>query len=100
MLRWRAALGALTFAGFSVLWTAVVFLLSGPAYGWQESTIGLLGLVGAAGSFAASTAGRLADRGWRTASPASARSCCWAPGASWRPAARAAPGHWRPSWPA
>ncbi|MFB6607634.1 MFS transporter [Streptomyces noursei] len=63
VLRWRAALGALTFAGFSALWTAVVFLLSGPAYGWQESTIGLLGLVGAAGSFAASTAGRLADRG-------------------------------------
>ncbi|MFE3653221.1 MFS transporter [Streptomyces sp. NPDC059152] len=63
VLRWRAALGALTFAGFSVLWTALVFLLSGPAYGWQESTIGLLGLVGAAGSLAASTAGRLADRG-------------------------------------
>ncbi|MGV4923323.1 MFS transporter [Streptomyces sp. BHT-5-2] len=63
VLRWRAALGALTFAAFSVLWTAVVFLLSGPAYGWQESTIGLLGLVGAAGSFAATTAGRLADRG-------------------------------------
>ncbi|WP_274915329.1 MFS transporter [Streptomyces sp. WZ-12] len=63
VLRWRAALGALTFAGFSVLWTAVAFLLSGPAYGWQESTIGLLGLVGAAGSLAASMAGRLADRG-------------------------------------
>ncbi|WP_275464358.1 MFS transporter [Streptomyces noursei] len=63
VLRWRAALGALTFAGFSALWTALVFLLSGPAYGWQESTIGLLGLVGAAGSLAASTAGRLADRG-------------------------------------
>ncbi|MFK0291667.1 MFS transporter [Streptomyces sp. NPDC090442] len=63
VLRWRAALGGLTFAGFSVLWTAVAFLLSGPAYGWQESTIGLLGLVGAAGSLAASMAGRLADRG-------------------------------------
>ncbi|GGX01321.1 MFS transporter [Streptomyces noursei] len=63
VLRWRAALGALTFAAFSVLWTAAAFLLSGPAYGWQESTIGLLGLVGATGSLAASTAGRLADRG-------------------------------------
>ncbi|WP_052230484.1 MFS transporter [Streptomyces sp. CT34] len=63
MLRRRAALGALSFAGFSVLWTAMAFLLSGPAYGWQESTIGLLGLVGAAGSLAASVAGRLADRG-------------------------------------
>ncbi|TJZ42522.1 MFS transporter [Streptomyces piniterrae] len=63
VLRWRAVLGALTFAGFSVLWTAMAFLLSGPGYGWQESTIGLLGLVGAAGSLSASTAGRLADRG-------------------------------------
>ncbi|WP_053210060.1 MFS transporter [Streptomyces decoyicus] len=63
VLRWRGALGALTFAGFSVLWTALAFLMSGPAYGWQESAIGLLGLVGAAGSLAASVGGRLADRG-------------------------------------
>ncbi|WP_234430586.1 MFS transporter [Streptomyces sp. NRRL F-4489] len=63
VLRRRALLGALTFAGFSVLWTALAFLLSGPAYGWQESAIGLLGLVGAAGSLAATAGGRLADRG-------------------------------------
>ncbi|MFG2865200.1 MFS transporter [Streptomyces sioyaensis] len=63
VLRRRAALGALTFAGFSVLWTALAFLMSGPSYGWQESAIGLLGLVGAAGSLSASAAGRLADRG-------------------------------------
>lgn len=63
VLRWRGALGALTFAGFSVLWTALAFLMSGPAYGWQESAIGALGLVGAAGSLSASVAGRLADRG-------------------------------------
>ncbi|MGW7247498.1 MFS transporter [Streptomyces decoyicus] len=63
VLRWRGALGALTFAGFSVLWTALAFLMSGPAYGWQESAIGLLGLVGAAGSLSASVGGRLADRG-------------------------------------
>ncbi|KPC63711.1 MFS transporter [Streptomyces chattanoogensis] len=63
VLRWRAALGALAFAGFSVLWTSVAFLMSGPAYGWQESAIGLLGLVGAAGALSASVGGRLADRG-------------------------------------
>ncbi|MFI0263352.1 MFS transporter [Streptomyces sp. NPDC017056] len=63
VLRWRAALGALSFATFSVLWTAVAFLMSGPSYGWSESAIGLLGLVGAAGSLSASVAGRLADRG-------------------------------------
>ncbi|WP_372410899.1 MFS transporter [Streptomyces luteireticuli] len=63
VLRWRAVLGALSFAAFSVLWTAMAFLLSGPAYGWSESAIGLLGLVGAAGSLSASVTGRLADRG-------------------------------------
>ncbi|MFD7669131.1 MFS transporter [Streptomyces sp. NPDC059788] len=63
VLRWRAALGALSFAAFSVLWTAMAFLMSGPSYGWSESAIGLLGLVGAAGSLSASAAGRLADRG-------------------------------------
>lgn len=63
VLRWRATLGALAFAAFSVLWTAVAFLMSSPAYGWSESAIGLMGLVGAAGSLAASAAGRMADRG-------------------------------------
>lgn len=63
VLRRRAALGALSFAAFSVLWTAMAFLMSGPSYGWSESAIGLLGLVGAAGSLSASAAGRLADRG-------------------------------------
>ncbi|MCB5907581.1 MFS transporter [Streptomyces sp. SF28] len=63
VLRWRAALGALAFGTFSVLWTALAFLMSGPSYGWSESAIGLLGLVGAAGSLSASAAGRLADRG-------------------------------------
>ncbi|WP_212763991.1 MFS transporter [Streptomyces sp. I05A-00742] len=63
VLRYRAALGALAFAAFSVLWTALAFLLSGPAYGWSGSAIGLLGLVGAAGSLSASVGGRLGDRG-------------------------------------
>lgn len=63
VLRRRSALGALAFAVFSVFWTAVAFLLSGPGYGWSESAIGLLGLAGAAGSLTASLVGRLADRG-------------------------------------
>lgn len=63
LLRWRAGIGALSLASFSVLWTALTFLLVRPPYGWSESGIGLFGLVGAAGAVTATAAGRLADRG-------------------------------------
>ncbi|MEV0391221.1 MFS transporter [Nonomuraea sp. NPDC050643] len=63
LLRWRAALGALSLASFSVLWTALTFLLAGSPYGWSEPAIGLFGLVGAVGALTATVAGRLADRG-------------------------------------
>jgi predicted MFS family arabinose efflux permease len=63
LLRWRAGIGALSLAAFSVLWTASTFLLAGPPYGWTESAIGLFGLVGVAGALTATVAGRLADRG-------------------------------------
>jgi predicted MFS family arabinose efflux permease len=65
VLRWRAVYGALSFGAFSVLWTTLAFLLSGPPYRYGAGTIGLFGLVGAAGAAAASFAGRLSDRGWR-----------------------------------
>ncbi len=66
VLRARAALGLLAFACFSVLWTSLAFLLSGPGYGWSDGEIGLLGLAGAAGAVAAQAGGRLADRGRTT----------------------------------
>ncbi|GAA2667602.1 MFS transporter [Streptomyces lunalinharesii] len=66
VLRARSAIGMLAFACFSVLWTALAFLLSGPDYRWSDSEIGLLGLAGAAGAIAAQAAGRLADRGRTT----------------------------------
>ncbi|MEW1837964.1 MFS transporter [Nonomuraea angiospora] len=63
LLRWRAGIGALSLASFSVLWTALTFLLSGSPYDWTESAIGLFGLVGVVGALTATVAGRLADRG-------------------------------------
>ncbi|WP_211443525.1 MFS transporter [Collimonas humicola] len=63
VLRMRALLGAIVFAVFSILWTSISFLLSAAPYHYGDGTIGLFGLVGAAGALAASQVGRLADRG-------------------------------------
>jgi predicted MFS family arabinose efflux permease len=63
LLRQRMALGAFGFAGFSVLWTSLAFLLSDPPYGYDEGVIGLFGLAGIAGALTAPLAGRWADRG-------------------------------------
>jgi predicted MFS family arabinose efflux permease len=62
LLRRRALLGALGFAGFSVFWTTAAFMLSGPPYHYSDTIIGLFGLVGAAGALCATAAGSLADR--------------------------------------
>jgi predicted MFS family arabinose efflux permease len=63
LLRRRMVYGAAGMAGFSVLWTAIAFLLSGAPYHYGEGTIGLFGLAGLVGAGAAQGAGRLADRG-------------------------------------
>lgn len=60
-VRQRAAYGATVFGSFSVLWTALAFLLSGPPYHYSSLFIGLFGLAGVAGVAAANLAGRLAD---------------------------------------
>lgn len=59
----RALLGALTFANFALLWTAMAFLFASPPFNYSEGTIGLFGLVGAAGALMATQAGRLVDKG-------------------------------------
>jgi predicted MFS family arabinose efflux permease len=63
LLRQRMFLGATAFGCFSVLWTSLAFLLSGPPYHYGNAVIGLFGLAGLAGATAAPVAGRLADRG-------------------------------------
>jgi predicted MFS family arabinose efflux permease len=62
-LRLRGLLGAMAFATFSVMWTALGFLLAAPPFGFSNSTIGLFGLAGAAGALAANVVGRLSDKG-------------------------------------
>ena len=61
MLRRRAWHGACAFACFSVLWTSLAFLLSGPPYHYSNAVIGLFGLAGVGGVAAANLAGKLAD---------------------------------------
>jgi len=61
VLRRRAVLGACAFAAFSVLWTALAFLLSAAPYRYDNAVIGLFGLAGVAGVLAANLAGRMAD---------------------------------------
>ncbi len=63
LFRARSLLGGLLFAAFSMLWTPLTFLLASPPYEYSNTTIGLFGLAGAAGAYAANRFGRLADRG-------------------------------------
>lgn len=64
LLRQRALFSGLGLGTFSVFWTGLTFLLSGAPYHYSEMQIGLFGLAGATGAFAANTAGRMADRGY------------------------------------
>ena len=64
-----------------MLWTPLTFLLSSPPYSYNTTTIGLFGLAGAAGAFAANRFGRLADRGLANLATRVGLLSCWVPGA-------------------
>ena len=63
LLRRRMVLGGVGMGCFTILWTAISFLLAAPPYSYGSATIGLFGLAGLAGAGAAVFAGRFADRG-------------------------------------
>ncbi|MCP2010622.1 MFS transporter [Duganella violaceipulchra] len=63
ILRRRAAYQAAMFAAFSLYWTAVPLLLSGPTFRLTQNGIALFALAGAVGALSAPIAGRLADSG-------------------------------------
>lgn len=60
----RGIFALLIFAAFSTFWTALVLPLSAPPFSYSHTQIGLIGLVGMAGAFAATGAGRFVDRGF------------------------------------
>ncbi|MBQ1017962.1 hypothetical protein KBX71_08800 [Micromonospora sp. D93] len=62
--RWTLVLAATGFAAFSLFWTALTFLLSGPPFRYPVAVIGLFGLAGLAGVPSGLRGGRLHDRGW------------------------------------
>ena len=64
VLQVRGTIAMLMFAAFGILWSALVLPLRAPPYNYSHTAIGAFGLVGLAGTLAASRAGQWADRGW------------------------------------
>ncbi|WP_430252420.1 MFS transporter [Neorhizobium sp. DAR64860/K0K1] len=62
-VRHRSFYCLLGMGSFSALWTGLTLHLASAPYHFSSATIGLFGLVGAAGALSAGYAGRLADRG-------------------------------------
>jgi predicted MFS family arabinose efflux permease len=64
VLQRRALCQACLFGAFSLFWTTVPLLLTGPDFHMSQGGLALFALVGGAGAIAAPLAGRAADRGW------------------------------------
>ncbi|WP_405081598.1 MFS transporter [Pectobacterium versatile] len=63
-LRVRAFYCMMGMGSFSILWTGLTLFLSAEPYYFQPSTIGMFGLIGAAGAMSAGIAGRISDKGY------------------------------------
>jgi predicted MFS family arabinose efflux permease len=64
VLQRRAFYQACLFGAFSLFWTTVPLLLTGPAFHMTQNGIALFALAGCGGVVAAPLAGRVADKGW------------------------------------
>lgn len=63
LLRRTALTGMLAFGTLSAFWVSLTFYLSGAAFNYSASSIGLFGLLAAAGALIAPVFGKLADKG-------------------------------------
>ncbi len=63
VLRRRGVYQACMMGAFSIFWTSITFLLSGPRWHFSQTQIGLFALAGALGALFTSFVGHLADSG-------------------------------------
>jgi len=64
VLQRRALYQACLYGAFSLFWTTVPLLLTGPTFHMTQNGVALFALAGCAGAIAAPVAGRVADKGW------------------------------------
>lgn len=64
VLQRRAIYHFCVFGTFSLFWTTVPMLLTGPIFNFSQKEVALYALVGVSGAVAAPVAGRFADKGW------------------------------------
>lgn len=64
VLQRRAIYQSFQFGAFTLFWTVIPLLLTGPVFRLSQTGVALFALAGVAGAIAAPIAGRLADRGW------------------------------------
>jgi predicted MFS family arabinose efflux permease len=64
VLQRRALYQACLYGAFSLFWTTVPLLLTGPTFHMTQNGVALFALAGCAGAIAAPIAGRIADKGW------------------------------------